>query len=310
MNKLKIFSKVSGTVMRAGGRAMLQCRKASPEILLIGGLVCGVAAVVTGIIATKKVMEDEEIRDIHDEIDDREAEIKEETDKETKRKLKKGLLRVYWRLVRKYARKYALPFALLLAAIILELMSHGVLKARYLASVAAYTALDESFKDYRSRIRDIAGEEAEQRFFDGTVDDIEIETTDEDGKPVKEKAKLQKKPKKNSPYEFDFNKLNAPLDATTNMQHNYFFLKAQQCIANDMLHARGHVFLNEILDLIGLPRTQEGAILGWLENGKGDGFVDFGFSDYYTDEMCDIQDGRLPTIHLNMNCDGIIYDKI
>jgi hypothetical protein len=77
-----------------------------------------------------------------------------------------------------------------------------------------------------------------------------------------------------------------------------------------MLHARGHLFLNEVLDLLGMQRTSEGAVLGWLDHGDGDGFVDFGFSDYYTDDISDAMDGRVPNIHLNMNCDGVIFEKI
>lgn len=311
MNKLKIFSTVSSTVMKVGGRAMLKCKKFSPEILLIGGVACGVAAVVTGIIATKKVCDDEEILDIQAEIEDCTDEYKEETDKDTRREMRRDLLKRYWKLARKYARKYTIPFALTVAAIVMILASHGILKTRYLGTVAAYTALDESFRDYRERVKSLVGEDKEMQCYNGTSD-VEIIHDDGEGNVTKKTVQHKTIQTKASPYEFDFNKGTAPLDATMNTEHNFFFLKSQQCTANDMLHARGHLFMNEVLDLLGMKRTPEGAVLGWIdkEDDESDGYVDLGFSDYYTDEMSDICDGRTPNIHINMNCDGVIYDKI
>lgn len=309
MSKLQIFGKVSAAVMKVGGKAMLKCKKASPEILLVGGIACVVGAVVTGIIATKKVMEDEEIRDAHDEIDDLSDELKDEDDKENRKEMRRALLKKYWKLASKYIRKYAIPFALTVAAIVMMLASHGILKTRYLGTVAAYTALDESFKDYRERVKNLIGEEQEQNCYDGTSP-FTVTHVNEDGSTTESTERAKTIRTKNSPYEFDFNKGTAPLDATMNTEHNFFFLKAQQCAANDMLHARGHLFLNEVLDLLGMKRTTEGAVLGWLDNGDGDGYVDFGFSDYYTDDLSDAQTGKIPNIHLNMNCDGLIFEKI
>lgn len=309
MSKLAVFGKVSATVMKVGGKALLKCKKASPEILLVGGIACVVGAVVTGIIATKKAYDDEEIVDIQAEIEDLSDELKDSQDKEEKKDIRRALLKKYWKLARKYARKYAIPFALTVAAIVMMLASHGILKTRYLGTVAAYTALDESFKDYRERVKSLVGEEKEMDCYNGTSP-MDIIHDDGEGNVTKKTERCKTIKTKASPYEFDFNKGTAPLDATMNTEHNFCFLKAQQCTANDMLHARGHLFLNEVLDLLGMQRTSEGAVLGWLDHGDGDGFVDFGFSDYYTDDISDAMDGRAPNIHLNMNCDGVIFEKI
>lgn len=45
---------------------------------------------------------------------------------------------------------------------------------------------------------------------------------------------------------------------------NMYVLRNQERYANDMLKARGHVFLNEVYDMLGLPRTSMGAISGWV----------------------------------------------
>lgn len=86
-------------------------------------------------------------------------------------------------------------------------------------------------------------------------------------------------------------------------EYNRVFLQCQQNYANDLLRARGHIFLNEIHDMLGVPRTGNGAVCGWIDNP-----VDFGIfnqdgikRDLLTD------DG---VIHLEFNVDGVIYDKI
>ena len=318
MSKAGIMTKIAGV----GGKALLKVRKVSPELLLVGGVVCGVAAVVTAITNTRKSIEVTEdiqkdldgIRDASDaEIAEAEEKGQEELISKLVKKYKKKSFKVWLKAIRQYARVYAPTIILTLLSVAMILGSHGVLKGRYLSTVAAYTALDEAFNDYRSRIADIAGEEAEARFYNGT-DEIDITKTDEEtGKKKKEKIIKQVREKKDSPYEFDFNRETAPLDWTNNYDHNFMYLKSMQSYCNDKLNAQGHLFLNEALDAIGMPRTQAGSILGWLKGGDGnsdgDGYVDFGFSDYYIDDYCDEAQFQ-KNIHLNMNCDGIIWDKI
>jgi hypothetical protein len=58
-------------------------------------------------------------------------------------------------------------------------------------------------------------------------------------------------------------------------EYNLMFLRMQQNYANDLLVRRGHVFLNDIFDLLDIKRTPEGAIGGWLFGVNG-GLIDFG----------------------------------
>lgn len=60
-----------------------------------------------------------------------------------------------------------------------------------------------------------------------------------------------------------------------NIDHDLFFLQAQQNMFNDILRARGHVYLNEIFDSLHLPRTVQGQILGWALSFNEDSYVDF-----------------------------------
>lgn len=42
------------------------------------------------------------------------------------------------------------------------------------------------------------------------------------------------------------------------------FLRRQQDYANEMLKARGHLFLNEVYDLLDIPRSKAGQVVGWV----------------------------------------------
>ena len=93
---------------------------------------------------------------------------------------------------------------------------------------------------------------------------------------------------------------------TKDPERNKFFLFAQQSYANELLKSRGYLFLNEVLDMLGLPRTKLGQIVGWiydLDDPMGDNFVDFGI---YEPDRVGIDD----TIRvLNFNVDGNILNR-
>ena len=88
---------------------------------------------------------------------------------------------------------------------------------------------------------------------------------------------------------------------------NRIFLQCQQNYANHLLQSRGHVFLNDVYDSLGLERSKAGAIVGWVRNGEGDGYIDFG--------IFEVQNSRFinqleRSIWLDFNVDGVVFDKI
>lgn len=93
---------------------------------------------------------------------------------------------------------------------------------------------------------------------------------------------------------------------TKDPEYNLAFLKAQQKYANNMLQTRGHIFLNEIYDLLGIPRTKAGAIVGWIY-GDDDSHVDFGL---YSERNRDFINGFENTVLLDFNVNGNILDLI
>jgi len=294
METLKAVAEKSGAVAVKSG---MKLRKYSPEIMLAGGLIAGAAAIVTACIATKKAEPITE--EAHVELEEIQNAMVVDGEGNavplTPKKIKKASFTVYRKFVWNLCKVYGLPAFLFITSVGLILGSHGVLKKRYVSTTLAYKALDEAFKDYRRRVKEAVGE--------ATV-------VDESGETITTKDAVKVHEKKYSPYEFDFNMKTAPGNWEANTDYNFTFLRMVESWANDRLNAVGHVFLNEVLDGLGLKRTREGAVVGWLKGSGGDDYVDFGVYDYYTDEYCEAQDGYLKNIHLNFNVDGVIWDKI
>jgi hypothetical protein len=88
---------------------------------------------------------------------------------------------------------------------------------------------------------------------------------------------------------------------------NRNFIQIQQNYANHLLSARGHVFLNEVLDNLGFEPTPAGQVVGWILGGEGDDHIDFGL---FEEESEEFMFGNEPRIWLDFNVDGVIYDKI
>ena len=100
---------------------------------------------------------------------------------------------------------------------------------------------------------------------------------------------------------------------TTDAEYNLMFLRDQQRYANDLLKSKGHLFLNEVYDLLGIPRTKAGQIVGWIYDEKhpnGDNFVDFGIYDTNKTANRDFVNGYERTILLDFNVDGNIWDQM
>lgn len=97
---------------------------------------------------------------------------------------------------------------------------------------------------------------------------------------------------------------------TKDSEYNKAYLLCQQNYCNDLLRRRGHLFLNEVFDMLGIARTKVGCIVGWIYNEEqpyGDNFVDFGLNH---ERNHDFINGYNNTAFLDFNVDGNIIDLI
>ena len=308
------LSKVSTSAARFAGKAEFTIKKNSPEILLGAGIVGFVGTIVLACRATCRADEVLEfhrrkIKDIEDakEIADADPEGEMSYDIEIYRQDK--AIR-YLKTTGSLAKLYAPTVAVGTLSLACILTSRNIMQKRYLGVVAAYNGLSAAFEEYRKRVRDEYGEGLDKHFRYGTTYE-ELPVYDENGKKTKEKEQVEKTETGMVMQTDDscrfFDSSNPNWDK--NPAFSMMWLRGQQNILNDILHTRGHVFLNEVYDALGFPHTPQGAVLGWID-GEGDNCIDFGLYDQNKENVRRFVNGVDNVIMLEFNHDGVIWDRI
>lgn len=299
-------------------------KKHSPEILVVAGVVGTVVSAVMACKATTKASDIlEKAREDIDTIHKCAANEKF-AEEYTPEDVKKDLALVYIQTGVKLAKLYAPAVVLGALSISSILVSNNILRKRNIALAAAYATVDKSFKQYRNRVVERFGEEIDRELRYGIkAKKIEKTVVDEDGKEKKVKETVNVVEKDSlSDYTFFFDESSPYWEKDGS--YNRMFLLAQQQYANDKLRANGYLFLNDVLDSLGIPRTKAGQIVGWIydpDNSNGDNYVDFGiYETYRRDEKSFVKDEVMGkkvgkeeyerVVLLDFNVDGNILDLI
>lgn len=303
-NKTEIMKSVNGVA----SKTVMKLKKHSPEILVVAGIAGTVVSAVLACKATTKVAEilDETkgtLDTIHEGMETGAINGQEYTTEDGK----KDTVVVYAQTGMKLAKLYAPAIILGTLSITSILASNNILRKRNVALGAAYAAIDKSFKEYRGRVIERFGEQVDTELKYGIKAKKfeEIEVDPETGKEKKvKKTVMVADPNLQSDYAVYFDSKSRNYE--TNPDYNRMFLKAQQAFANDKLQTRGHLFLNEVLDDLDLPRTPAGQIVGWTKDGP-DGYVNFRIVEVKRET----EDGRHePALLLDFNVEGNIWEKM
>lgn len=286
----------------------IKLKKHSPEILVVAGVVGTVVSTVMACRATTKLSK---VLDEHKNNVDmvhkcsNNENLKENYSNED---AKKDLTIIYTQTGVKLAKLYAPALTLGALSITGIIASNNILRKRNIALAAAYATVDKSFKEYRNRVVERFGGQVDKELkYNIKAKKIEETVKDpETGKDKKVKSTINVANLDNGYARFFDETCDGYED---DPQYNLCMLKAQQQYANDLLRARRYVFLNDVYDMLGIPRTKAGQIVGWVydkNNTIGDNFVDFGIMEVYKET----EDGCKPVILLDFNVDGNILDLI
>lgn len=319
MKKEELMNKVSGTFGKVG----FKIQKHSPEILMVVGVVGAVASAVVACKATLKV------EAVMDDTKEKMSKVHESEEKGctavgmdySHDDAKKDTVIIYAQTGLKLAKLYAPAVAIGALSLTSILASNNILRKRNVAIAAAYTAVDKSFKDYRSRVIERFGQEVDKELRYNLKAEKTTETVVDEETGEKKKVKKTNfvvNPSDVSGYARFFEKYTVDEEGNSilnphwesNNEYNLMFIKAQENYANDLLRAKKRLFLNDVYEMLGLPVTKAGQVVGWIydpEHPIGDNYVDFGL---YADNLSysDYANGFDPAILLDFNVDGNIWE--
>lgn len=308
MNKTNITRSIYGGLFRI--------RKNGPVIMVTLGVVGAVASTVLACKATTKlngILEEskEEVDIIHNAVEHPESLPEKATYSEND--MKKDLRILYIQTGVKIVKLYLPSVVLGTLSLSSILMAHRILNRRNVALAAAYATVDKGFKKYRSNVVERFGDKVDKELkYNIKAKEIEKKIIDENGEEqtvnetvdvaeIDEYSEYSKFFTDDNPY------------WQNDPEYNLMFLRRQEKYANDKLKAKGRLFLNEVYEMLGIPKTKAGQIVGWTyskDHTDEDNYVDFGIYDINKPANKYFVNGWEKSIILDFNVAGNIWETM
>jgi len=297
--------------VRLLSRAGLQIKKHSPEILLTVGIAGTITGTVMACKATTKVNEilekhKKSLEDIHTV-----SESEEFKDQYSQEDAKKDTTIVYTQTAVQLLKLYAPSVGVMLLSFGCIISGHKILSKRNMILASAYAAIDTGFKNYRKNVIERFGEQVDKELkYNIKAQEIEEE---KNGKVKKKEVPVisdEYSLSDVSPYAKFFDETSTAYKKDS--EYNLMFLRHQQDFANEKLKAQGHLFLNDVYEMLGLQKTKFGQLVGWIYDPKNpniDSYVDFNIYNGSRPAR-DFVNGLEKAILLDFNVDGVMYDLI
>lgn len=302
------------TIVRGLARAEFQMKRKSPELLLAGGIVTFIGTVV---IACRRTTRMDEVIRFHNERMDKISQAEEiyQSDPENELEFnekdrRREVVKTYALDVVHVGRLYAPAIGMGALSIGCFLASYRIMRARYIGVVALVKSIQSAFDAYRARVVQEYGAEVDRHLRYGTeYSTKKITTVDENGNKVKTEETEANTNTDTLPVDDTcrvFGPENKQWDPNPNFSMSW--LRGRQNMMNDLLHSRGHVFLNEVYDALGFEHTPIGAVVGWID-GEGDDMIDF-FGEIGDSRVRNFVNGKDNVILLTFNHQGVIWDRL
>ena len=199
---------------------------------------------------------------------------------------KKDLTMTYGKTGLKFAKHYAVPAAIFVASNVLIGVGTGILTKNVAGLTSALATTTTAFSNYRDRVKQAIGEEAEKRIF--TNEQVETKTVtevDDEGNEKTEESQFVTVNGDNSQYAVKLTRACYPY--CNDIFKTLSNLKEIEIDCNERLIGKGLVTLNEVLEKLGLRKTAAGQVVGWKyspnpeeQEQYGDGYISFGIYDH------------------------------
>ena len=260
----------------------------------------------------------EKIHEAKDKVDSGEIKLSE-GETYTEKDMKDDITKQYLKTGLKLAKVYAPAVGLGAASLGCMFGSHHIMTKRNATLTAAYIALEQTFNSYKNRVTDRFGERV-QHELEQNIKAVEVETKKVDENGVEEVIKEYRDiaEQADDPCSLIFDETVDTWQRDADLNRNYLLL--MESAANKRLRTQGHLFLNEVLSMIGTHggqslRTPAGQIIGWIYDPDSTSLhnrVDFGITNYApnNEALNSFLRGEERSVILHFNCDGIIIDKI
>lgn len=314
------------TATRMLAKSKFKLKKASPAIMICAAAIGGVAAAVMACKATlkaEKIVEEhnakvENIHTVKANIDNGTMELKE-GETYTDEDVKKDITTTYLHTGIELAKLYAPAVTLGTVSLACMFGSHHIMSKRNASLTAAYIALDKAFTEYKGRVTDRFGDRV-QTELERNIKAVEIESKQKDENGVEEVVKQYKDVAQdaNDPYSMLFDESVSSWEKDAMM--NASTIKNVEAAANRRLRNNGHLFLNEVIDMLdpygkGSHRSAIGQVAGWIYDPNDttkQNYVSLGVANYVpgNEQLNNFIDGAERSVMLHFNCDGPIIDKI
>lgn len=278
--------------------------KHSPTILTA----CGTVGLVgTAVLASKATLTYQDlIAEELEVIENGPSLMEKYPDRYTEEDCRKDRIICYTRIATKTLKHYGPAIGLGVASIAAFWWSHSIQSKRIAGLAAAYTALDASYRKYKKSVAQVVGEESmkkieEKIFNDAVFTDEPFTANDEFPESVLPEY---------SPYARIIDENCSVWDSSDDITE--LNIHAQLNYMNDLLRTRGYVFLSDVYDALGIPRTPASQVVGWLwRKGDGDHYISFGNIEEHRIKFYDDSRRReISNYLLDFNVDGEIVNEI
>ena len=201
--------------------------------------------------------------------------------------IKKGEKLTKWEKTRVAAVTYIPTIGIGVATVAGIFGAHILNQRQQAALMSAYALLDQSYKDYRRKARELYGEETDQEIMNAIAiekaEDVGVQGsylgTNCDLSLEENNGESQVFYDEHSGRYFE-STIEQVLNAEYHLNRNYIL--------------RGYSYLNEFYEFLGIEETDYGSVLGWAPNDDGMYWIDFNHRKLVSDDGKDVYIIEMP----------------